>query len=107
VNPNAPIVVEGNSGSMTDTEVNLLFSRNRNSNYLTLQGGYFDNVNSEYLLYPQKMRKVTVKRTGVFDYTNYLCKWSFGDAYTWRLLAVSDDISNCERMLTFMGSTHI
>jgi hypothetical protein len=107
VNPNARIVVEGNSGSMTDTEVNLLFSRNRNSNYLTLQGGYFDNVNSEYLLYPQKMRKVTVKRTGVFDYTNYLCKWSFGDAYTWRLIAVSDDISNCERMLTFMGSTHI
>lgn len=106
-NPNKPIVVEGNSGSMSDAEVDLLFSRNWNSNYLTLKGGYFDSVNSEYLLYPQKIRKVTVVRNGVFDYTNYLCKWSFGDAYTWRLIAVSDDIANCERTLTFMGSTHI
>ena len=107
VNPNKPIVVEGNSGSMSDAEVDLLFSRKRNSNYLTLKGGYFDNINSEYLLYPQKIRKVTVKRTGVFDYTNYICKWSFGDAFTWRLIAVSDDIANCERTLTFMGSTYI
>lgn len=106
-NPNKPIVVEGNSGSMSDAEVDLLFSRNWNSNYLTLKGGNFDSVNSEYLLYPQKIRKVTVVRNGVFDYTNYLCKWSFGDAYTWRLIAVSDDIANCERTLTFMGSTHI
>ena len=107
VDPNKPIVVEGNSGSMSDAEVDLLFSRNWNSNYLTLKGGNFDSVNSEYLLYPQKIRKVTVVRNGVFDYTNYLCKWSFGDAFTWRLIAVSDDIANCERTLTFMGSTHI
>jgi hypothetical protein len=107
VDPNKPIVVEGSSGSMSDAEVDLLFSRNRNSNFLTLQGGYFNSVNSGYLLYPQKIRKVTVKRTGVFDYMNYLCKWSFGDTFTWRLIAVSDDIYNCERTLTFMGSTHI
>jgi hypothetical protein len=107
VDPNKPIVVEGNSGSMSDAEVDLLFSRRNNSNFLTIKGGYFDNVNSEYLLHPQKIRKVTVKRTGVFDYMNYLCKWSFGDAFTWRLIAVSDDICNCERTLTFMGSTHI
>jgi hypothetical protein len=92
---------------MSDAEVDLLFSRRNNSNFLTIRGGYFDNVNSEYLLHPQKIRKVTVKRTGVFDYMNYLCKWSFGDAFTWRLIAVSDDICNCERTLTFMGSTHI
>jgi hypothetical protein len=48
-----------------------------------------------------------VKRTGVFDYTHYICKWSFGDAFVWRLIAVSDDIANCERTLTFMGSQHI
>jgi hypothetical protein len=107
VDPNKPIVIEGNSGSMSDAEVDLLFSRRNNSNFLTIRGGYFDNVNSEYLLHPQKIRKVTVKRTGVFDYMNYLCKWSFGDAFTWRLIAVSDDICNCERTLTFMGSTHI
>lgn len=105
--PNKPIVVEGNSGSMSDAEVELLFSRRNNSNYLTVKGGYFDDVNSEYLLHPQKIRKVTVVRNGVFDYTHYLCKWSFGDAFTWRLIAVSDDIANCERTLTFMGSTHI
>ena len=105
--PNKPVVVEGSSGSMSNAEVDLLFSRNWNSNYLTLKGGDFDSVNSEYLLYPQKIRKVTVVRNGVFDYTNYLCKWSFGDAFTWRLIAVSDDIANCERTLTFMGSTHI
>jgi hypothetical protein len=92
---------------MSDAEVDLLFSRNWNSNYITLKGGNFDSINSEYLLYPQKIRKVTVVRNGVFDYTNYICKWSFGDAYTWRLIAVSDDIANCERTLTFMGSTHI
>ena len=107
LDPNKPTVVEGNSGSMDEAEVDLLFSRNFNSNYLSNVGGSFPHINSDYLLHPQKIRTVTVKRTGVFDYTHYICKWSFGDAYTWRLIAVSDDIANCERTLTFMGSTHI
>jgi hypothetical protein len=107
VDPNKPTVVEGNSGSMDEADVDLLFSRNFNSNYLTEVGGSFQHINSEYLLHPQKIRKVTVVRNGVFDYTNYLCKWSFGDAFTWRIIAVSEDIANCERTLTFMGSTHI
>jgi hypothetical protein len=106
-NPNKPIVIEGNSGSMDEAEVDLLFSRNFNSNYLAGVGGSFPHINSEYLLHPQKTRTVTVKRTGVFDYTHYICKWSFGDAFVWRLIAVSDDIANCERTLTFMGSQHI
>lgn len=104
--PNKPIVIEGDSGSMIDAEVDLLFSRNWNMNFMSLEGGVL-NGNSAYLLYPQKIRKVKVVRTDIFDYTNYLCKWNFDDAYTWRLIAVSDDIANCERTLTFMGSTHI
>lgn len=106
-NPNKPTVIEGNSGSMDEAEVDLLFSRNFNSNYLTEAGGSFPHINSDYLLHPQKTRTVTVKRTGVFDYRHYICKWNFGDDFIWRLIAVSEDIANCERTLTFMGSQHI
>lgn len=105
-NPNQPIVVDGSSGGMSDAEVDLLFSRNMNSNYLTQVGGSFNSVNSDYVLHPQRLRKVTVVRSGVFDYTHYLCKWSFSDGWTWRLIAVSDDIANCERTLTFLGSQY-
>ena len=104
---NAPIVVTGTYGSMEDAEVNQLFSRNQNTNYMTLVGGYFSDVNNSYLLSTMKKREITVKRTGIFDYTHYLCKWSFGDDYTWRLVTVQDDVAECTRKLLFFGSKNI
>lgn len=98
------IVKIGTYGSMEDAEVSQLFSQNRNTNYLTQQGGSLQN--KDYMLHSVRRREITVLRNGNFDYTYYLCQWDFGDNLTWRLIAAKENVEEESMTLYFHGSEY-
>ncbi len=96
--------------SIENAEVNQMFSPDMyDVKYINgVNGGYFSKMNYTYLLYDSIIRKIDVKISSILiSYENYLCKWNFGDSYTWRLLAYDDNVRDGIRTLTFFGNKNL